>query len=147
MARTVYSNKNNKNKDKLPHSGPPTRKKKKRRNWQEVADIEIRQCQVSTNMLLRRAPFIRLVREIAKGFKQDIKFTADAVLALQEASEAFLVGAFTDSVRCTIHRDRITTIPADLRLALHLRGDLKKLGLKDDPTEPITSKTTSLPET
>lgn len=62
-----------------------------------VALREIRKYQKSTELLIRKAPFQRLVREIAQDFKNDLRFQSTAVLALQEASEAYLVGLFEDS--------------------------------------------------
>merc|ERR1712182_172324 len=55
---------------------------------------EIRKYQKSTELLIRKLPFQRLVREIAQDFKTDLRFQSSAVMALQEASEAYLVGLF-----------------------------------------------------
>jgi len=57
-----------------------------------VALREIRRYQKSTDLLMRKLPFQRLVREIAQDFKNDLRFQGTAILALQEASEAYLVG-------------------------------------------------------
>ena len=57
-----------------------------------VALREIRRYQKSTELLIRQLPFQRLVREIAQDFKTDLRFQSSAVMALQEASEAYLVG-------------------------------------------------------
>jgi len=57
-----------------------------------VALREIRRYQKSTELLIRKLPFQRLVREIAQDFKTDLRFQGSAVLALQEAAEAYLVG-------------------------------------------------------
>ena len=62
-----------------------------------VALREIRRYQKSTELLIRKLPFQRLVREIAQDFKTDLRFQSSAVLALQEASEAYLVGLFEDT--------------------------------------------------
>ena len=59
---------------------------------------EIRRYQTSTELLIRKAPFQRLVREIAHDFKTDLRFQSTAVLALQEASEAYLIGLFEDQL-------------------------------------------------
>jgi len=59
-----------------------------------VALREIRKYQKSTELLIRKLPFQRLVREIAQDFKTDLRFQSSAVLALQEAAEAYLVGLF-----------------------------------------------------
>ncbi|CAJ0950820.1 unnamed protein product, partial [Ranitomeya imitator] len=57
----------------------------------------IRRYQKSTELLIRKLPFQRLVREIAQDFKTDLRFQSSAVMALQEASEAYLVGLFEDT--------------------------------------------------
>ncbi|XP_025239091.1 histone H3.1t-like [Rhinopithecus roxellana] len=66
-----------------------------------VALREIRRYQKSTELLIRKLPFQRLVREIAQDFKTDLRFQSSAVMALQEACEAYLVGLFEDTnLRC-----------------------------------------------
>ncbi|CAG5092672.1 Similar to Histone H3 (Urechis caupo) [Cotesia congregata] len=72
-----------------------------------VALREIRRYQKSTELLIRKLPFQRLVREIAQDFKTDLRFQSSAVMALQEASEAYLVGLFEDTNLCAIHAKRI----------------------------------------
>merc|ERR1712008_2003 len=57
----------------------------------------------STELLIRKLPFQRLVREIAQDFKTDLRFQSAAIGALQEASEAYLVGLFEDTNLCAIH--------------------------------------------
>ena len=76
-----------------------------------VALSEIRRYQKSTELLIRKLPFQRLVREIAQDFKTDLRFQSSAVLALQEASEAYLVGLFEDTNLCAIHAKRVTIMP------------------------------------
>lgn len=51
-------------------------------------------------LLIRKLPFQRLVREIAQDYKTDLRFQSSAVLALQEAAEAYLVGLFEDTNLC-----------------------------------------------
>lgn len=68
-------------------------------------------------------PFQRLVREISQDFKSDLKFQAQAVLALQEAAEAYLVGLFEDTNLCAIHAKRVTIMPKDMQLARRIRGE------------------------
>ncbi|KAL0154483.1 hypothetical protein M9458_048746 [Cirrhinus mrigala] len=72
-----------------------------------VALREIRRYQKSTELLIRKLPFQRLVREIAQDFKTDLRFQSSAVMALQEASEAYLVGLFEDTNLCAIHAKRV----------------------------------------
>jgi len=88
-----------------------------------VALREIRKYQKSTDLLIRKAPFQRLVREIAQDFKTDLRFQSTAVLALQEASEAYLVGLFEDTNLCAIHAKRVTIMPKDIQLARRIRGE------------------------
>lgn len=71
-----------------------------------VALREIRKYQKSTELLIRKAPFQRLVREIAQDYKSDLRFQSNAVLALQEASESYLVSLFEDTNLCAIHAKR-----------------------------------------
>ena len=88
-----------------------------------VALREIRQYQKSTELLMRKLPFQRLVREIAHDFKAGLLFQSTAILALQEASEAYLVGLFEDVNLCAIHAKRVTIMPKDMQLARRIRGE------------------------
>ncbi|VDO96154.1 unnamed protein product [Soboliphyme baturini] len=83
----------------------------------------IRRYQKSTELLVRKLPFQRLVREIAQDFKTDLRFQGSAVMALQEASEAYLVGLFEDTNLCAIHAKRVTIMPKDIQLARRIRGE------------------------
>ena len=84
---------------------------------------EIRQYQKSTELLIRKLPFQRLVREIAQDFKTDLRFRPDAIMALQESAEAYLVGLFEDTNLCAIHAKRVTIMPKDIQLARRIRGE------------------------
>jgi len=88
-----------------------------------VALREIRRYQKSTDLLIRKLPFQRLVREIAQNFKNDLRFQGSAILALQEASEAYLVSLFEDTNLCAIHAKRVTIMPKDVQLARRIRGE------------------------
>jgi histone H3 len=88
-----------------------------------VALREIRRYQKSTDLLIRKFPFQRLVRKIAHDFKSDLRFQGSAVLALQEAAEAYLVGLFEDTNLCAIHAGRVTIMPKDIQLARRIRGE------------------------
>ena len=68
-----------------------------------VALREIRRYQRTGELLIRKLPFTWLVREIAQDFKTDLRFQREAIAALQEAAEAYLVGLFKDTNLCTIH--------------------------------------------
>ncbi|XP_049623497.1 histone H3.3A-like [Suncus etruscus] len=89
---------------------------------------EIRRYQKSTELLIRKLHFQRLVR-IAQDFKTDLRFQSTVIGALQEASEAYLVGLFEDTNLCAIHAKRVTIMPKDIQLARRIRGgggELKK---------------------
>ncbi|KAI3905316.1 hypothetical protein MKX01_040007, partial [Papaver californicum] len=88
-----------------------------------VALREIRKYQKSTELLIHKLPFQRLVREIAQDFKTDLRFQSSAVAALQEAAEAYLVGLFEDTNLCAIHAKRVTIMPKDIQLARRIRGE------------------------
>jgi len=88
-----------------------------------VALREIRKYQKSTELLVRKLPFQRLVREIAQDFKSDLRFQSTAILALQEAAESYLVGLFEDTNLCAIHAKRVTIMPKDIQLARRIRGE------------------------
>ena len=79
--------------------------------------------QKSTELLIRKLPFQRLVREIAQDFKTDLRFQSSAVLALQEAAEAYLVGLFEDTNLAAIHAKRVSIMPKDIQLARRIRGE------------------------
>ena len=89
-----------------------------------VALREIRKYQKSTELLIRKMPFQRLVREIAQNlYLSETRFQSTAILALQEAAEAYLVGLFEDTNLCAIHAGRVTIMPKDIQLARRIRGE------------------------
>ncbi|XP_020939043.1 LOW QUALITY PROTEIN: histone H3.1, partial [Sus scrofa] len=79
--------------------------------------------QKSTELLVHKLLFQRLVREIAQDFKADLSFQSSAVMALREACEAYLVGFFEDASLCAIHAKRVTITPKDVQLARRIRGE------------------------
>jgi histone H3 len=83
---------------------------------------EIRKYQSTAELLLPRAPFQRLVREIAQAKQSDIKFRPSALEALQEASEAFIIGMMEDGLLCTVHAQRVALMRRHLELAERIRG-------------------------
>ena len=105
----------NKTPSKAPHT--PAGKKARRYRPGTVALRDIRKYQRSTSLLMRKKPFQRLVREIAIDYRAEGRFTMDALLALQEASEAFLVSLFEDTNLCAIHCNRVTIQDKDMHLA------------------------------
>ncbi|GAA53112.1 histone H3 [Clonorchis sinensis] len=88
----------------------------------EIAQDFKSRYQKSTELLIRKLSFQGLVREIAQDFKSDLRFQSSAVSALQEASEAYLVGLFGDTNLCAIHAKRVTIMPKDIQLARRIRG-------------------------
>jgi histone H3/H4 len=88
-----------------------------------VALREIRKYQKGTELLLRKAPFQRLVRELAVEGKEGLRFQSSAILAIQEATEAHMVNLFADTCLCAIHGRRVTIMPKDIQLARRLRGE------------------------
>jgi len=89
-----------------------------------IALAQIRKYQKSTALLIRKLPFQRLVREIARDFCIiDVRFQSSAFLALQEAAEAYLVGILADANLCAIHSKRVTIMPRDIKLARRIRGE------------------------
>ncbi|KAI1384483.1 histone H3-like centromeric protein cse-4 [Hypoxylon trugodes] len=96
-----------------------------------VALREIRKLQNSTDLLLRKLPFARLVREIALSMRpvdEGMRWQSQAILALQEAAEAFLVHLFEDTNLCAIHAKRVTIMQKDIQLARRIRGIWGGLG-------------------
>ncbi|KAL7674809.1 hypothetical protein ACOME3_001084 [Neoechinorhynchus agilis] len=104
-------------------SGAAGQKKPHRFRPGTVALREIRRYQKSTELLIRKLPFQRLVREIAQDFKTDLRFQSAAIGALQEAAEAYLVSLFEDTNLCAIHAKRVTIMPKDIQLARRIRGE------------------------
>ncbi len=88
-----------------------------------VAIREIRKYQKNTDLLIRKAPFQRLVKEIATNLKLDLRMQSTALRALQEALEAYLVHLFEDSNECAIHAKHMTIMPKDIQLAQCIRGE------------------------
>ncbi|KAG6898297.1 histone H3 [Termitomyces sp. T32_za158] len=87
-----------------------------------VALREIRRYQKSTELLIPKLAFQRLVREVAQDFRDNLRFQTSAVSALQEAAEAYLVDLFKDINLAAIHARRVTIMPRDVALARRLRG-------------------------
>ena len=124
---TAQAGKAKKSGVKAPKGGV---KKRYRYRLGTVALKQIRQYQKSTELLIRKLPFQRLVREIACD--QDVitsplcgkvRFQSAAIMALQEASEAYLVGLFEDSNLCAIHAKWVIIMPKDIQLARRIRGE------------------------
>ncbi|XP_005600207.1 histone H3-like centromeric protein A [Equus przewalskii] len=111
-----------------PPSGASSRPSGRRRSTKVLR--EIRKLQKSTHLLLRKYPFSRLAREICITFTRGVDFNwqAQALMALQEAAEAFLVHLFEDAYLLSLHAGRVTLFPKDVQLARRIRGIQEGLG-------------------
>ncbi|KAH9324030.1 hypothetical protein KI387_004208, partial [Taxus chinensis] len=88
-----------------------------------VALREIRRYQKSFELLIPALPFARTVREVAAHYTLEVnRWTAEALVALQEAAEDYIVHLFEDTNLCAIHAKRVTIMPKDMHLARRLRG-------------------------
>ena len=101
------------------------KKKKTRKYWPgTVALWEIRQFQKSTELLIRKLPFLRLVCEITLQVgKYDLCFQGSTIVCLQEAAEAYLVGLMEDANLCTIHVKQVTIMPKDIQVVCRIWGE------------------------
>ena len=100
---------------------------KKPHRWRPgtLALREIKRYQKDSSLLIRKLPFQNLVKEIALEYKDDLRFQSAAIMALQEATEAYIVGLFEDTNICAIHATRVTSQAKDMQLALRMRGQKK----------------------
>lgn len=109
--------------------GDPVRKKRRNRPG-TVALREIRRYQTSTDLLIPKLPFARVVREQFmkwySGSGNVERWQAEALLALQEAAENYLVQLFEDAYLCAIHAKRVTLSRKDIQLARRIRGPAKE---------------------
>lgn len=104
-------------------------KRKHRYRPGALALKEIRQYQKSTDLLIRKLPFARLVREVAQDVSSEVtRWQSSAIAAVQEAAEAFLVRLFEDANLCAIHARRVTLMQKDIQLARRIRGPWGGLG-------------------
>ena len=94
---------------------------------------EIHRYQQSTDSLIRKTPFNKLIKEISQEYRVcpdgpgtpsvQVRFQSTALVALQETAENFLVGLFEDVNLLAVHAKRVTVMPHDIRLALGICGD------------------------
>ena len=85
---------------------------------------EIKKYQTSTDLLIRRFPFQKVVREIAQNIWENLCFQSTAIMDLQEAGETFLVGLLEQSNLSAIHTKHVTVMPKDIQLAQRITGDI-----------------------
>lgn len=102
-------------------SGPSAAAPKKTRfKAGALALKEIRKYQKSTDLLIRKRPFQRMVRELSKG-REGMRFQASAIVAFQEAVENFLTNLIEDAYRCVLHAKRVTLLPKDICLVYKIK--------------------------
>ncbi|GBG34750.1 Histone H3 [Hondaea fermentalgiana] len=91
----------------------------------ERALKEIKRYQKSTNLLIQKLPFARVVKEETERYtqSQEFRWQSEALTALQEAAEAYLVSVFQDANLCALHAKRVTLMVRDIQLARRIRGD------------------------
>lgn len=128
MPRTKLQAKTEKNKKKTKNNSPKAEKERKKRRFRPgtKALMEIKRFQKGKELLVPRLPFHRLCREITKIEDPELRYQPQALQALQEASEAYMVGLFEDSLLCSLHANRMTVMDKDMKLALRIRGDEQK---------------------
>ena len=105
---------------------PKEVEKGKSKQWYRPGTLtlhEIRKYQRSTELLIRKLPFMRLVQEVGQQFLQGVQFQGTAIMALQEAAKAYLISLFEDSNLCAIHAKCCTIMPKDIHLARRIRGE------------------------
>ena len=137
-------------KPKITHD---PKKKPHRYRAGTVALREIRRYQHGTELLIRKAPFSRLVREITIDIQSGLenergvnRWTSEAIGALQEASEAYITSLFEDTNLLTIHSKRVTVMPKDMILVRRIRGekyddpDARIKKLQNQGRDPNTGK-------
>ena len=108
--------------DDLPQAKRPRRKAPRASSSSKSVRIfrEIRQAQQSTDLLLTKLPFQRLVREIVRAVRSDFRMSSDALLALQAGCEAHLINIIGNAYICSIHAKRVTLMQRDIQLAMLL---------------------------
>ena len=110
-------------KKSAPAAGGVKERKARRNKPGTVTLREVKKYQKSVENLIPRAPFQRLVRSICSDLDAELRFQSQALVALQEASEAYIVGVFEDTNLCAIHAKRMTVMKKDMDLARRIRGD------------------------
>ena len=104
-------------------SAAPAKRKHRRLRPGALALKEIRKYQKSTELLIPKLSFSKLLKEVAQDFKPDLRFQSHAVMAMHEAAEAYLTALFEDTNLCAIHARRVTIMPKDIQLARRIRGE------------------------
>jgi len=102
-----------------------------------VALREIRKYQKSTDLLLRKLPFQRLVREVAQDFNTNLRFQQESIAALQDATEAYIVSLLSKSNLGAIHARRVTVMPKDIQLMVEVLEIHNQLKLDEVPFQLV----------
>lgn len=112
------------NKKKTAAAAGGIKKEKRQHRFRPgtVALREIKRYQKATTFMLSKAPFQRFIRAICEGIDGQLRFQAQALIALQEAAESYLTGLFEDANLCAIHARRVTVQPRDMHLARRIHG-------------------------
>jgi histone H3/H4 len=117
---------------------------KKKHRWRSgtVALREIKKYQTSTELLLRKLPFQRLVREIAQQYStssgEPYRFSSGAMKNMQEAAEPAVVSLLEQAQEITLVRKRVTVSPKDMHTVMKLRH-------KDGKADPMLDHSGNLP--
>ena len=85
---------------------------------------KIQKYQSGTEILIQWLPFKRVVKEIIQNIRGDLQFQTTAIMAIQEAGEAFLVGLLEQANLCALHPKHVTIMPRDIQLARCIWGDI-----------------------
>ena len=113
-------------KRKQLHTFEDFERKRRRRKPGTVALRQIKHYQKSTELLIRLAPFERLVKEVADSLSIDgttkYRWKVSAIQALQCAVEAYLIALMEDTNKAAIHAKRVTIRPEDLHIVRSIRG-------------------------
>jgi histone H3 len=95
---------------------------------EKPVDREVRELQNTTHLLIPRAPFLRVVREITQNISPSFRFRAGAIEDLRHAAEAYLIGVFQDANEIADHAGRKGVTTSDVKLVRKIRGDVLKMG-------------------
>jgi histone H3 len=101
----------------------PPAKRRRRNRPGTVALREIRQQQMKCDLIIAKLPFQRLIRETAQDFRNELRFTPDALEAIQEASEIYLINIFQGTQSAAIHAGREEIQPKDMQFVKNIRND------------------------
>ena len=120
-----------------PHYNPGVKKPHRCRPG-TVALQEIGCYQKGTELLIHKLCFSRLVCEIAQDFKMDLRFQAAAIMALQEASEDFLIQILEDANLCAIHAKCVMILPKDIFLVKRIYMNVGALKFFSDAMSTLS---------